>query len=1234
MQAAVGADNITNIFLRDQIQIFKSDSAHDFKPHSGDGGVNLFNKLESKLNGFFAKAYGANASEIKALPENSLMDVMIMEDKKKFNTKYVSGNNMFKGDDGVTCHELDMKNYNKRYQDTYMGFKIVKPKIADLNYSSIQKLLEILRITTKPLILSNDVCYSGSKDDFQKWDSSGGQALYWAHYAASDYDPAGKTTPHTPAGFKMGLRNDEGPRKPGGHIQFIQEAYTDEYVPSMTLPEWDKEVTSYKIFNQNNKGDFDALPDAWPRMLGLNKPLYLISHAPEGKERDYKKRNSYLIIQNKVNDRNEYIYATKEMAAKNYHHGGTSMIETDKTTNMLLKHATQFGMYLPGRPGSWSDEVKFIAKFCGDKLQSVKCGEKTPFQLLKDNPFSKQQGGGLDWTLSNANSAMETVRRYITKAPGEDSFYIKGIYGFISYDRIAIVEAFHTLTPFILYEKTQPGQSEFIIYIRKDQMLNNDAGELLDTQYIKPELKSEDGAKAQPDSVKEPAEDEAAAEAAAEAKAAEAKADVETLETDILLASANFSKDNYPAKKKLSTVLNEFNQLLSKLSGLSKMKKLVKALNFDVNLFESIKKSIDKNELVVKCKMPTKKMMAGKKMYKKMFDEDRILTQYQQALKDEHKLGDTSCSKIISDAVGKLEVNIKNYFEDTALLFYRAEIRKIRKMMGKYKTMKEKSEIKKQPENNEQSGGKIKGMVWRNIKARKGNQRLVAKRETANKNLIDTARKKLKKTKRDSKHDIVVKAGQRIGVVLTEKDYDKWFELDDLIRKTFFILNARMNFSIGAENFYFQKELEFLEKELEFLENEKDKPNLFGIYEEMKAEEKEITSIVRIATDITKLKEGRRRDKSPDRNGDSRKRDRSRDRYDSHEEDGMEGRDSRWRNRSRVRYSRDEKEGMEEEIHHAIDLLTDERNQSVLNQMKLMGLTESERFNIRQRVNSLTESERFNIRQRVESQLALDKVQEAGSKYSPQKRFKYKFDNLNDEEYKDLYLLSSIYIRILNWMDIKWGAESPVPLTTKGAELEQEDEEMGEVNNDPPSSTYGLDSFLNMINPFSTYIAKNGVNPDDMDEDDVTKDDVTKDDVENLFIQIFDDGEASPKRQKMEGRGIKRNFEDIDKIDNMTDYDVEPDEKYNKHTLKINLIKYINNLNEAIPSLLPAVESHSSKGGNKPSHKTRRRLKKAKKHTRNKKRNKKSAKNNKKTRGKKVKKPKKTRVRKHNKNKK
>jgi len=310
--------------------------------------------------------------------------------------------------------------------------------------SAIQMTLQEKGIVEDVFIVC-DVVNPGIKLDLSKA-KGGNQTFWWVSNTQTGFDPALKLQ------YNATNHNNEPWFK--GNFRFAWSAVSSGIDTGTLYPKWPEAADSVPSGRNN------LTPN---EMLTVNKDLFMITRADDAQKWNYKKHESYLVVDN---GNNKYVHIPASLASKNpgimnnfsalsYKKEATEMIKA------LFGYVTSepIRSRLPNLPAlkallvdNFTTEYHVLAKRCGDMPQALVClRDKFQLQTLlipyRRGDLSKDNVGAPDLTSSSVLPSNK-----ITNNDG-DIFESNGNHMFASFDRIAIAQSLNYRVPFVFYDQ-------------------------------------------------------------------------------------------------------------------------------------------------------------------------------------------------------------------------------------------------------------------------------------------------------------------------------------------------------------------------------------------------------------------------------------------------------------------------------------------------------------------------------------------------------------------------------------------------------------------------------------------------------------------------------------------------------------------------------------------------------------------------------------------------------------
>ena len=305
------------------------------------------------------------------------------------------------------------------------------PKETNSSATSVlQDLITNLGIEDDIYIIC-DVAFSWIRYDLGKVNKSKEQIFWWTQTTQTGFDPAKKTGWHS--GKELGFRE---PWSQGG-ARFCWQSITKTDKPNKLYTPWPIGKTIIGSQDEN-------------AMLCLNKKLLMVAKSDNNKNWDPKTHTSFLLVYDAATKK--YVYATKDMAAKNFEMS-KGMVSSYKDLGAKLiamfKEILVGGNKMPNLE-TYTLQYQMLAKRCGDMPQALECLNRSMrLQTLVDptkKPSADNVGIPPDFG-KNRNVLLE----------GEDGvggiFEGNGNNMFVSYDRIAVAQALNYRAPLVLYDQ-------------------------------------------------------------------------------------------------------------------------------------------------------------------------------------------------------------------------------------------------------------------------------------------------------------------------------------------------------------------------------------------------------------------------------------------------------------------------------------------------------------------------------------------------------------------------------------------------------------------------------------------------------------------------------------------------------------------------------------------------------------------------------------------------------------
>jgi len=296
--------------------------------------------------------------------------------------------------------------------------------------SMLQKMITDLGIEDDIYIIC-DVAFSWIRYDLGKVDKEKEQIFWWTQTTQTGFDPAQKTGWHS--GKELGFRE---PWSQGG-ARFCWQSITQTDKPNKLYVPWPTDKNIIGIENEN-------------AMLCLNKKLLMVAKSDNNKNWDPKTHTSFLLVYDAATKK--YVYATKDMAAKNFEMS-KGMISSYKELGAKLismfKGILLGGNKLP-KLETYTLQYQMLAKRCGDMPQALECLNKSMrLQTLVD-PTKKPSANnvGIPPNFGNNRTVLYEGQEGIGGI-----FEGNGNNMFVSYDRIAIAQALNYRAPLVLYDQ-------------------------------------------------------------------------------------------------------------------------------------------------------------------------------------------------------------------------------------------------------------------------------------------------------------------------------------------------------------------------------------------------------------------------------------------------------------------------------------------------------------------------------------------------------------------------------------------------------------------------------------------------------------------------------------------------------------------------------------------------------------------------------------------------------------
>lgn len=296
--------------------------------------------------------------------------------------------------------------------------------------SVLQDLMNELGIEEDIFIIC-DVAFSWIRYDLGKVNKQKEQIFWWTQTTQTGFDPAKKTGWHS--GKELGFRE---PWSQGG-ARFCWQSITKTDKPNKLYLPWP--------IGKNVIGSEDE-----NAMLCLNKKLLMVAKSENNKNWDPKTHTSFLLVYDVSTKK--YVYATKDMAAKNFEMS-KGMISSYKDLGAKLismfKEILVGGNKLPNLE-TYTLQYQMLAKRCGDMPQALECLNRSLRLQTLVNPTKKP-------SLENVGIPTDFGNNRSILYEGENGvggiFEGNGNNMFVSYDRIAVAQALNYRAPLVLYDQ-------------------------------------------------------------------------------------------------------------------------------------------------------------------------------------------------------------------------------------------------------------------------------------------------------------------------------------------------------------------------------------------------------------------------------------------------------------------------------------------------------------------------------------------------------------------------------------------------------------------------------------------------------------------------------------------------------------------------------------------------------------------------------------------------------------
>lgn len=413
------------------IQAAKSDARHDFdKTDKTQELVNLelpesdlkYNIKPTDEDGFIEKYLlkeGIEAREIKAQKDDE-------------NEKQIERINSSILKDEISEY-YDIYAYrNDKKEDKEEKGDELDVDTSSIKHSQLQSVLKQMGVM-KDVFIICDVAKSWIRTDLKKAErGEGKQIFWWCQTTQTDFDPATKTSWHSKTGKQSGFQDNKS------NFKFCWNAVTDGDRPSKIYTAWDLTKESIGINDEKS-------------MLCLNKDLFMTTKVENKKNWDYDSHKSYLMINDKA--KNKWVYVDKGMAAKKSSMSSDKISSYKKNSNSIWRELFESIVGGSEEPllDTYADRYHILAKRCGDMPQALNCLDNN----MRFQTFINAQEGpsptnvGIPKELQNG--------RIILDKGNEDGlngiFQTNGNNMFVSFDKIAAVQAVNYRVPLVFYDQ-------------------------------------------------------------------------------------------------------------------------------------------------------------------------------------------------------------------------------------------------------------------------------------------------------------------------------------------------------------------------------------------------------------------------------------------------------------------------------------------------------------------------------------------------------------------------------------------------------------------------------------------------------------------------------------------------------------------------------------------------------------------------------------------------------------
>ena len=396
----------------------KSDAHHDFGKIYNEKYVNL--ELPS------------HDTSLKYMSEDQFMRKYIVNNINDIKVEKTSQLNTFLKIDSNVLNDKIKDEYtivkyrnNKSKEDEEA--KETKETNKTNKTSKLQEVMDGYGIIDDIFIIC-DVAYSWIKKDLTNVNKNKDQIFWWTQTIQTGFDPAGKTAWHT--GKDIGFKE---PWTPGG-FRFCWQSVTTSDKPNKIYTPWPE--NELLIGSQEESS-----------MLCLNKQLLMTTKADSKNLWNYQKHDSYLLIYDVNNSK--YVYASKEMAAKNYKMSKGIFASYKNFASKLVETCKNIlnNDYSTLKLDSYTLQYQMLAKRCGDMPQALAClNNNTRYQTLIDpSQPPSQTNVGIPPNFGNKRKVLLDGVGGIFESNGNNMF--------VSYDRIAVAQAINYRVPLVFYDQ-------------------------------------------------------------------------------------------------------------------------------------------------------------------------------------------------------------------------------------------------------------------------------------------------------------------------------------------------------------------------------------------------------------------------------------------------------------------------------------------------------------------------------------------------------------------------------------------------------------------------------------------------------------------------------------------------------------------------------------------------------------------------------------------------------------